>query len=197
VGTPRNQAATSAGTPRQPPAGGVGAAFYQFVRNAAGLLLPQRLETQFTGGGVTVTDDAPNNRTIVDLSGVSAAEMFIWGALTSLQTPPPRFLFPGYAEANPLLQNAAEFLSPRAGTARNMHVYHNGVGAPATNLTYTLWVNGVATALTVTLAANAVSATDLVNTVAIAQGDRLAVRLTKAGALNQPVDRPIVSVEIA
>jgi hypothetical protein len=183
------------GIPRVPP--GLSSVFYQFVQNAAGVLLPQRLITQFTGGGVTVTDDPPNNRTIVDLSGVSAAEMFIWGGLTSFTTAPPRFLFPGYADANPLLLNNAEFLSPRPGTARNMHVYHNGVGAPATNLTYTLWVNGAATALTVTLAANAVSGSDTVNTVPIAQGDRLALRLAKAAPLVQPVDRPVVSVEIA
>ena len=51
------------GTPRVPNV------FYQFIQDALDLILPQRHILQFTGGLVAVTDDAANDRTVVDLSG--------------------------------------------------------------------------------------------------------------------------------
>ena len=79
---------------------------------------------------------------------------------------------------------------PRAGTLRRFFVRHNTATGNGNNVVYTVMVNGVATAITVTLATGAIGqASDLVNTVAVAQGDRVSIRATKAvtianGAIN-------------
>jgi hypothetical protein len=196
VGSPRSSFSRGAGTPRQA-SGGLGAVFYQFIRNAAGVLLPQRLETQFTGGGVTITDDPPNNRTIVDLSSVSAAECLIFGANGTLTTANNRWLFPGYAQANPRNSDTIRMIAPRPGTLRNMYVKHNVVGADGTNLNYRVQINGVNAALQVDILDTAASGSDLVNTVAVAAGDEIGVRLAKAAALSVEADRPVVTMEFA
>jgi hypothetical protein len=175
----------------------LGSIFYQFIQNAAGVLLPQRLITQFTGGGVTITDDPPNNRTIVDLSGVAAAECLIFGANGTLTTANDRWLFAGYAQANPRNSNTARMIAPRSGTLRNMYVLHNVVSPDNVNLTYTAEVGGVGTALAVTLLASAVSGSNLVNTVAVAAGQTIGVKLGKAAALTTEADRPVVTMEFA
>lgn len=55
------------------------------IRDAIGTLFPQRKGMQFTGAGVTVTDDATLGRTLVDIPGgggsgtTSYATIFKWG----------------------------------------------------------------------------------------------------------------------
>lgn len=195
MGTPRSSFSRGAGTERQSSLSNL---FYQFVQNAAGVLLPQRLITQFTGAAVTVSDDAANNRTIVDLSGVSAAEMFIFGASRTLTVAADRWLFPGYAQADPRNDDTVRVIAPRAGTLRNLFIEHNVVGGndPKT-LTYTVQLNGIDTLLAVTLLATAASGSNLVNTVAVAQGDELGLRMSKSAVLNSAPQRVVTSMEFA
>jgi hypothetical protein len=180
-----------------PPPAGVGSIFYQFIQNAAGVLLPQRLITQYTGASVTVSDDAGNNRTIVDLSGVVAAECLIFGAQRTLTAAGPHYLFPGYAQADPRNSNTAQMIAPRAGTLRNLFVLHNVVGVGAGSIQYRLLLNGAPTLLLVSLLATAASGSNLVNTVAVAQGDLLSLEMTKTPPIGTGPQRPVVTMEFA
>jgi hypothetical protein len=67
---------------------------------------------------------------------------------------------------------------------RNLFVRHNRAVGNGNSVVYTVMLNGVATLLTVTLATGAAGqVSDLVNTVVVAQGDRLGFQLSKAAAL--------------
>jgi hypothetical protein len=69
-----------------------------------------------------------------------------------------------------------------AGTAKNLRI--RAVTGPTLNsVTFTLRKNGVDTTLTATLAVAGTTATDLVNTVAVAIGDDLSMRVVQNGAL--------------
>jgi hypothetical protein len=66
-----------------------------------------------------------------------------------------------------------------------MYVTH-GSPTGADNIVYTVMINGVASALTVTLNSGAAGpASDLVNTPAVAAGDKLTLRCTGAAANRQ------------
>lgn len=194
MGSPRSSYSRGAGTPRQ---NALSRIFYQFVQNAAGVLLPQRLILQFTGASVTVSDDPANNRTVVDLSGVTAAECLIFGARTTLVTEDDRWLFPGHAQDDPRNTDTARMIAPRSGTLRNMFVKHNVVGADGTSLNYRVQIGGVNQALQVNMLDTAATGSDLANTVAVAQGQEIGVRLNKAADLSQEVLRPVVTMEFA
>jgi hypothetical protein len=69
----------------------------------------------------------------------------------------------------------------RAGTLQNFFVHHNTANGNGGTVVYTVMVNGAATAITATLATGAVgTASDVANTVAVAQGDLVSIRVTKA-----------------
>jgi hypothetical protein len=65
-----------------------------------------------------------------------------------------------------------------------MIVQHNAAAGNGANVVYTVWLNGAPTAMTVTLATGAIGqGSDLVNTVAVVQGDRVALAATKAATI--------------
>ncbi len=73
------------------------------------------------------------------------------------------------------------YRASRAGTLRNMRVRHNSNVGNGNDVVYTVFVAGVATAITATLASGAIGdASDLVNTAAVAAGDLIQVRASKA-----------------
>jgi hypothetical protein len=146
---------------------------------------------------VTVSDDGANNRTIVDLSGVVAASQIIFGSGFTNITTTKVWLQPGNGPDAPLITDTHRVIAPRSGTLRNMYVKHNVPGPDATNLTYTVEINGAGTLLAVTLAASAASGSNLVNSAAVLQGQEIAVSLTKAAGLTQEVLRPVISMEYA
>jgi len=79
-----------------------------------------------------------------------------------------------------------------------MFARHNTNNGNGNNVVYTMFVNGVAAALTVTLATMAIGqASDLVNTVAIAQGDRVNITLVKAATISNGNLQTIITVEFA
>lgn len=94
-----------------------------------------------------------------------------------------------------------EFGAPRAGTIKNMFVRWNNApgGANANAVSVRLRKNGVDTLLVVSRAANAGvgQSSNLVNAIAVAQGDRIAIVCVKALAIGSGVLNPYVSVEYA
>jgi hypothetical protein len=110
--------------------------------------------------------------------GIGAAE-----AGPGPDAPAPRWLDPWFGQLAPAGATMIEVPMPRAGTLRNMFVRHTDTGgAGAVPVTYSVWVNGVITLLAVTLATGVAGAqaSNLVDSVVVAQGDSVAVRLQKA-----------------
>lgn len=95
-----------------------------------------------------------------------------------------RFLDTWYNQATAPTVATSNFVSPRAGTLRNLFVRHNVALGNGNSVVYTVMINGVASAVTVTLPTGAAGqVSDLVNTVAVAQGDLVALRAVKALAI--------------
>jgi hypothetical protein len=69
---------------------------------------------------------------------------------------------------------------PVSGTVRNMYITCDGI---ATQVVYTLRLNGIDTACTVTLAASGTSANNTGSSIAVVRGDRLSLK-TVASAAN-------------
>jgi hypothetical protein len=108
-----------------------------------------------------------------------------------------RYLPAGHDMGVASLINSLQVPLPRAGELRNLAVSHNSNGGNGANVTYTVVVNGVLTALTATLATGAIGvAFDLINTVAVAQGDLVTVQAAKAAPIGAGNIGPQVSVEV-
>lgn len=100
----------------------------------------------------------------------------------------PRYLAPGRVNGPASLVNVYAFAASRAGTFRNLFARHNSAGGGGT-VTYTLEVNGAPTALSVALSAAAIgTASDLVNTVVVAQGAIIALFETITGGSGGTLD---------
>ena len=130
------------------------------------------------------------------LVGVSfPGSVLFWGAATVATTAVTRFLPPGYIAA--VAPTTTVILScPRAGVLRNLFVRYRVASVGATPVVYTVLLNGVATALLVSMPAATLSGSDLVNTVTVAQGDTLEIRVTKAAAITTTPTDIIVTAEL-
>jgi hypothetical protein len=154
----------------------------------------------FAGTGITAVEDAPNDRVTITVPTAAGDNnsVLTWGAVSLAASAGTRYLPVGSGELIATTSNDFEFHVPRAATIRNMYARHNATGGNGTNVTYTLLVNGVATPLAVTLATNAVGfATNFVNVVVVAPGDRLALTATKASSIGGGNTDTMVSVEFA
>lgn len=89
-------------------------------------------------------------------------------------------------DAAPAEAGGHQWIAPADGTLRNFYVLHNVPGGAAEPITYEWYVNNVATGLSVVLNANAVSGSNLVTSVAVAQGDVVDLRATHAGLTSSP-----------
>jgi hypothetical protein len=144
------------------------------------------------GTGISVSA-ATGAVTVAATNGAPLA----WGDDNVSATTTTRYLTPGRNKGTATITAGEnEWPMPRAGTARNLFVRHNSAVGNGASVVYTLFVNGAATALTVTLASGAVGqASDLANTVAVAQGDRLELVATKAAAIGNGALNVQASVE--
>jgi hypothetical protein len=109
---------------------------------------------------------------------VSGSAIIMFGAQNISAAVATRYLYPGFSNNQAPTAPAApdtppSYRVPRAGTIRNLYLRQNDPRGNGNVITYTLLKNGVATALTVTIASTAYDASDLVNSVAVAQGDRI------------------------
>lgn len=139
-----------------------------FAQNAAGALLISG--SAGTVGQVPVSAGAGAPPA---WSSPPAGSTLTWGAGNLSNTVDTRVVPPGYDEAGILNTDTPRgFAAPRAGTIRNLFVRHQTTNGNGLSITYTLRVNGVLTTLTTSLATAAVGqASDVVHSVAIAQGD--------------------------
>jgi hypothetical protein len=90
---------------------------------------------------------------------------------------------PGRIDGAPPLTDSYRLPMPRAGTLRNLFCRHNSAGGGgAGTITYVVYKNGVATAMTVALTATVVgTGSDLVNAVAVVQGDLVSLAESNSG----------------
>lgn len=120
----------------------------------------------------------------------------IWGANSIASTTVTRYLYPGFGNAT-ADTNAIQFRVPRAGTFRNMRVYHNIPAGNGNPIVYTLRVNGIPSALSVSMASTASDGSNLVTTVAVVAGALVSLEITKAASIgSSPVD-VLASLELA
>jgi hypothetical protein len=112
-----------------------------------------------------------------------------WGTDTAGAAAATRYISPGRGGVATLTDVYQE-PAPRAGTLRNLFVRHNSAGGGVGNtITYTVLVNGVATAIVVVLATGAIGqASNLVSTVAVAQGDRISLSATHGVIAGSSID---------
>jgi hypothetical protein len=108
--------------------------------------------------------------------------VLVWGAAGLSGVLTARWLYPGY-EATTASALIKEFAVPRAGTAAKLFIYANSPGVGAQILTYVVTKNGLPTALLVVTPETIPLASDLVNSVVYAAGDRIGVFVTKTGAM--------------
>jgi hypothetical protein len=186
---------SAAGTESDLPAADPAAKRFGFGRAFASLI---SVETHLAVEDLTQwTWDEDDDMWRMTGGATSAGAPITWGAGDIAKTTTTRYLFPGYDDD--LAQtDIIQWRVPRNGTVRNLRVRCNAVGAAATNLTYTLRVNGVGTALAVTMAASSADGSNLANSVVVSAGDLVDIEVTKAAVLvgAKPYDI-VASVEFA
>jgi hypothetical protein len=117
------------------------------------------------------------------ISGGSA--VLIFGANNVASGDTLRYLFPGGADTQaetdpgaPDFPNCIDI--PRAGTLRRLYVRHNIPRGNSRRIVHTVRKNGIATALSATLISDTDhTGNDLVNSVAVSQGDRIDIEISK------------------
>lgn len=105
-----------------------------------------------------------------------------WGDNSVVATTTTRYLTPYYHDAE-AQTSPIQFRVPRAGLFRNLRVRHNSPNGNGNAIVYTLRVEGIASALSVSLASTAADGSDLVNSVSVANGNRIDIEVTKALAV--------------
>lgn len=151
------------------------------VPAAIGTFYPRRGSTQWW----MKTGAADNAWTLVNNGTLGGGSTVLtWGNGDIAAAADSRFLAPGRQQGAAALNDIQSMVMPKAGTLRNLFVrQHSGVG-DGDNVVYTVMVNGVATAITCTLASNVVATgSDIVNTAAVVQGDRVSLRASKAASI--------------
>jgi hypothetical protein len=171
---------SAAGTESDLPAADPAAKRFGFGRLYANLI---SVETHLAVEDVTQwTWDEDDDTWRMTGGATSAGAPVHWGCGDIGGSATDRYLYPGFDDD--LAQvDVIQWRVPRNGTIRNLRVRINAVGAAATNVTYTLRVNGVPTALAVTIAANVADGSNLANSVVVSAGDLVDIIITKAAAL--------------
>jgi hypothetical protein len=132
----------------------------------------------------------------VNPPGTSDTAVLGFGAGNVNASTTTRFLYPWYDDS--LAQTTViQYRAPRAGTLRNLRVRQNVPAGNANLIVYAVRVNGVVTFLLVSMASTATDGSDLVNTVAVAAGDLIDIRVTKVLATGAAVTDVAASVEFA
>lgn len=150
-----------------------------------GVALPGTFTSlNFTGAGVTATDAGGGQANITIPGAAAIGSLIEWGANNINSTADTRVMPPGFIDGLLNTNTPRGFVSPRAGTMRNLFARHNIAIGNGNPVVYTLRVNGVLTALTVSLVTGAVgSAGDTTHSVAIAQGDLIEMVCSKAAVI--------------
>jgi hypothetical protein len=117
----------------------------------------------------------------VTWGATSGGDVFVWGNDNVGAAADTRYFDPGRGGVASTSAATRQVPISRAGTVKSLFVRHNSAAGNGNSVVYTVAKNGVATAITVTLATGAVGqASDLVNTFAVAAGDRISLVGVKA-----------------
>jgi hypothetical protein len=108
------------------------------------------------------------------------------------------FLFPFGTDSSNTVAAATAFSFPMPfdGTIERIRALHN-IPTGATDITYTIQVNGVDTAVTVTLNSGAVSGANVINTVAVLAGNNIRLKAVQASGGTIVGLRPTVSIQVS
>lgn len=132
-----------------------------------------------------------NGRSQPDVSGglpgeatisSDVATMLAWGNRGISATTTTRFLAPFYDDSL-AKTSVVQFRVTRDGTLRKLRVWQSSPAGNGNDIVYTVRVEGVATALSVTMASTATDGADLVNEIAVVDGDRIDIEVTKAAGV--------------
>lgn len=125
----------------------------------------------------------------------------MWGSESVAQSTSDRYLDPGYSDhlARLAIADGPRWTAPRPGTLKNLYV---NIGDPSTDadpIVYTVLINGVVPigTLTVSVPGNVATGSDLANTVAVAAGDLVDIRVSKAAPVAPAIDEVVVTMEFA
>jgi hypothetical protein len=166
-----------------------------------GVLAGARPIINFIGAGVTAVDDPGNDRVNVVIPGGGGGGepcVLSFGVGNVGAAAGTRYLDPWYGSNTGVAGTMiAEKVAPRAGMLQSLFALHNRAVGNGNLVTYAILINGVVTLLTVTLATGAAGqASDLVNMVAVAQGDTIALRAVKALAIGNGQLEVLVTMEL-
>lgn len=143
------------------------------------------------GGGLIVFPGAG----IPGPPGPAGPGFFTFGANAISSTTSNRFLFPGYVDnLAPLI--TIQYRVPVDCTIDKMYVYQNQPGGNGLASIYNLRVNGLPTLLNVSIASTALTASDLVNSAVVLEGDLLDVIITKAASIGATPNNVVVSMRV-
>jgi hypothetical protein len=129
------------------------------------------------------------------LDNISYA-IFEWGNNGIQTSTADRFMSPGWISAVAATTNTFQIRCTRAGTLRNLYVYANTAGAGANTVSYVVQINGVDTAIVATALPTVQSLQNTVNTAAISAGDRISIKVTKAGTITTSPANIFVTLEL-
>jgi len=104
----------------------------------------------------------------------------------------PRFMWP-WADNDAWVGVEQVILVPVAGTLSKLRVRHDTI-ATDVNTAFTVRKNGIDTALTCTIAAAGQAASDTTNSVAVAAGDRVSVKIVNSGVTATTATGPRASM---
>lgn len=125
----------------------------------------------------------------------SANASWIWGNGNGIGTSTTlRYLTPGRSDGN-APTTAVGFRATVQGTLQNLYVRHNTVGSGG-NVTYTLFINGSTSGIAVTMTAAAADGNNTANTAAVAKGDLIEIRITKAAIIASSPQEVIATAEV-
>ena len=133
----------------------------------------------FVGAGVTATNAGGGVATVTVPGPTAPGEAVLtWGL--GIFTSTPAFVQPGGTNLDTSANDDFALPMPFAGTLRNLYGRHNAPnGSLGDHATYTINLNGAPTALTVDVPTGVTGqASNLVNTVAVAAGDRISLTVT-------------------
>jgi len=171
--------------------GGGGGGNTIFVQDE-GALIPGNpfMALDFVGGNVTASDLGGGVAQIA-VSGVPGppgpagqGAILVFGVDNIAAAPDTRYIPPGHEFGTAPTTDTLSIPCPRAGTLRNLFVRHHTANGNGNPVVYTLWVNNVPTAITVSLVTGAIiTGSDVANSIAVNQGDRIKLVATKAAAI--------------
>jgi hypothetical protein len=116
-----------------------------------------------------------------------AAAVLVWGKQTLLDLPTPCFLPPGYDNSSTTTADPIALRAPRDGKLSDLWIDQNAPGAGPGNLSYTVRVNGAPTILAAITPLGDASDSNVVDTIAVAEGDEIDLRVTVDGLEGESV----------